>query len=128
MAFLSKNVQGLYDKLRYDYYKSPALTPSMPWLDNTPPTHPKDLTIENKDGYITLRWQPSTDNDTVNPPRYIVYASDTYPVDISNPENILAAYVPDCSYTYAPLYPWKAKLYYAVTAIDRYGNESIYDL
>ena len=124
MAFLSKNVQGLYDKLRYNYYQSPALTPSMPWLDNTPPTHPEALTIEEKDGYITLRWQAATDNDTANPPRYIVYASDTYPVDTSNPENILAAYVSDCSYTYAPLYPWKAKLYYAVTAIDRYGNES----
>lgn len=128
MAFLSKNVQGLYDRLRYDYYRHPALTPSMPWLDNTPPTHPEGVTIEDKDGYITLRWQPATDNDTACPVRYVVYASDSYPVDTSRPENILAAYVRDCSYTYVPLYPWQAKLYYAVTAIDRYGNESNFEL
>lgn len=51
MAFLSENVQGLYYKLRYYYYQWPALTPAMPWIDNVAPTHPKDLMIENKDGY-----------------------------------------------------------------------------
>ena len=122
--YLMDNVQGLYDKLTYNYYASYALPPSMPWLDNTPPTQPAGLKVEKADGYITLNWQPATDNDTENAPRYIVYGADTYPVDTSNPENIMAINVPGCTYTYAPMFPWEEKLYYAVTAIDRYGNES----
>ena len=55
---------------------------------------------------------------------YVVYASDTYPVDTENPANIVAQRVMGTSYIYAPLTPWNLKLYYAVTAIDRYGNES----
>ena len=48
----------------------------------------------------------------------------TYPVDTSNPENILAQRVQGTEYTYAPIRPWTARKYFAVTAIDRCGNES----
>ena len=56
-------------------------------------------------------------------PRYVIYASDTYPVDTTNPENIIAQNVRGTQYTYAPIYPWTEKIYFAVTAVDRYGNE-----
>lgn len=124
MKFLSNNVQGLYNKLQYDYYQSPALIPPMTWLDSIPPTTPTELEVKKANGYITLSWKAATDNDTKNAPRYVVYASNSYPVDTSNPENILAQQLTDCTFTYAPMFPWEEKLYYKVTAIDRYGNES----
>lgn len=103
----------------------PALQPAMPWIDNVAPTPPSGLTVETpENGYWKLSWQPATDNDKRNAPMYVIYGSDTYPVDTSNPENILAQRVQGTEYTYAPIRPWTARKYFAVTAIDRCGNES----
>ena len=119
------NTKGLYDKLISRYYTTPALVPPMPWLDAEAPSAPKQLRKEtDADGYIRLTWQEATDNDTKNAPMYVIYASDTYPVDTEDASNILAQRITGTTYTYAPLTPWSLKLYYAVTAIDRYGNES----
>ncbi len=119
------NTQGLYGALEEDFYTAPALHPAMPWIDNVAPTPPAGLTVTTpKNGYWKLSWQPATDNDKRNAPMYVVYGSDTYPVDTSNPENILAQRVQGTEYTYAPIRPWMARKYFAVTAIDRCGNES----
>lgn len=123
--YLMNNTQGLYDKLTEHYYTHPALVPPMPWLDREVPTPPGNLQIEQQgEGYWKLSWQASTDNDPQNAPRYVIYASDTYPVDIRKAENIVAQGIRETEYIYAPLFPWRRKLYIAVTAIDRYGNES----
>ena len=97
----------------------------MPWLDTEKPTTPAGLHIERqKDGNVHLSWKESKDNDPDNAPMYVIYASDTYPVDITRPEHIVAQSVRDTTYTYTPLLPWESQKYFAVTAIDRYGNES----
>ena len=75
-------------------------------------------------GYTELTWQAATDNDQRNKPMYVIYASNDYPVDINRPENIVAQNIRETSYVYAPILPWNAKKHFAVTAIDRYGNES----
>ena len=125
MKYLMDNTQGLYDVLEEDFYTAPALQPAMPWIDNVPPTAPTHLTVTRlPDGYIHLSWMPATDNDKRNVPTYVIYGSDTYPVDTSNPENIIAQRVQGTEYTYAPVRFWTAKKYFAVTAVDRCGNES----
>lgn len=125
VKYLMDNTQGLYDALEEDFYTAPALQPAMPWIDNAAPTPPSGLTVETpENGYWKLSWQPATDNDKQNAPMYVIYGSDTYPVDTSNPENILAQRVQGTEYTYAPIRPWTARKYFAVTAIDRCGNES----
>ena len=125
VKYLMDNTQGLYDALEEDFYTAPALQPAMPWIDNVAPTPPSGLTVETpENGYWKLSWQPATDNDKRNAPMYVIYGSDTYPVDTSNPENILAQRVQGTEYTYAPIRPWTARKYFAVTAIDRCGNES----
>ena len=125
VKYLMDNTQELYDILEESYYTAPALQPAMPWIDNVPPTAPSNLSTEQQaEGYTLLRWQPSTDNDRRNAPTYVVYGSDTYPVDTSNPENILAQRVQGTEYIYAPIRPWAARKYFAVTATDRCGNES----
>ncbi len=123
--YLMDNVQGLYDILLDDFYPAPALQPAMTWIDDIAPTAPTGLQVEPiEEGYWKLHWAASADNDTVNAPQYVVYASDAYPVDTGNPENIIAPRVTGTEYIYAPLRPWPTCRYFAVTAIDRYGNES----
>lgn len=125
VKYLMDNTQGLYDVLEENFYNAPALQPAMTWIDNVAPTPPTGLTVETPaNGYWKLSWHPATDNDKQNAPMYVIYGSDTYPVDISNPENILAQRVQGTEYIYAPISPWTARTYFAVTAIDRCGNES----
>lgn len=122
--YLMDNTQDIYDELTENFYAHPALQPAMPWLDSIPPSAPSRLkVISGKDGYTLLTWQAATDNDKMNAPRYVVYASDVYPVDTTRPENIIAQGIRGTEYIYAPLQPWDRKVYFAVTAVDRYGNE-----
>ncbi|WP_373720068.1 glycoside hydrolase family 10 protein [Bacteroides heparinolyticus] len=125
VKYLMDNTQGLYDTLEKNFYTAPALQPAMPWIDSVPPTPPTNLRTEQlAEGYLLLRWNPATDNDRQNAPTYVVYGSDTYPVDTSNPENILAQRVQGTEFIYAPIFPWTTRKYFAVTAMDRCGNES----
>lgn len=126
VAFLLKqDTQGLYNTLKENYYTCPALQPAMTWLDDVSPTVPSALQVEQQaNGCANLTWQAATDNDTQNQPTYIIYGSDTYPVDTSNPHHIIAQGIRTTHYTYRPNFPWEMYQYFAVTAIDRYGNES----
>ena len=125
VKYLMDNTQGLYDSMVENFYTTPALQPAMPWIDNVAPTAPSKLTVTREsDGYIRLNWQAATDNDKRNAPAYVIYGSDSFPVDTTNPENILAQRVQGTEFVYAPIRPWTTKKYFAVTAIDRCGNES----
>jgi uncharacterized lipoprotein YddW (UPF0748 family) len=123
--YLTDNVKGLHNELSNKYYATPALIPPVPWLDNIPPTSPSQLIVTDAvSGYIRLNWDKAFDNDARNAPFYVVYASDEYPVDTSRPENIVAQRIYETNYTYILTYSQKRKEYFAVTAMDRYGNES----
>lgn len=63
---------------------------------------------------MTMRWKGNT-------PYYNIYASRSYPVDISNARNLLYARYAG---TQLHLSSVNEGLYFAVTAMDRYGNES----
>lgn len=125
VKYIMDNTQDLYDELIENFYAYPALQPPMTWIDNLAPTVPTNLTLtSNGDGYTELQWQASSDNDSRNTPMYVIYASNEYPVDTTKPENIVAQSIKETRYIYAPLYPWNTKRYFAVSAIDRCGNES----
>ena len=125
VKFVTDNTKGLYDLLQAHYYAYPALQPPMTWADTIPPTSPTGLITERiAKGYTRLRWQAATDNDTLNVPTYVIYASDKMPVDTTDPRNIVAQRVRGTEYIYAPIYPWEDYRHFAVTALDRYGNES----
>ena len=122
--YLLNNTKNLFDELNGFHYACPALQPKMDWMDNIAPSTPQKLTFERKGTVTELSWQKSTDNDLRNAPYYNVYASDTYPVDISKPYNIVIQNIRENHYSYNEE-PQKAiKRYFAITAIDRSGNES----
>lgn len=124
VKYLIDNTQNLYDELADRYYSAPALQPAMTWLDAIAPTTPESLTVKYQRGYTELSWESSEDNDKQNAPYYVIYASNSYPVDTDNPDNIIAQRIRSVNYVYAPVRPWDSREYFAISAVDRYGNES----
>ncbi len=124
--FLLDNTKGLLDELEENFYTAPALVPPMTWADSIPPTAPTQpsFTLDETKGSVTFRWQAATDNSD-QPVVYHLYGSDTYPVNTSNPKHLLRTHIRTTEYEYLPTLPWRMPLYYAVTAADRYGNESV---
>ena len=114
--FVTNNVKGVYDLLKAQY-PYPALVPPMPWLEGTPPATPQGLQGEQSKYTLTLTWHPE---EAVT---YNIYSSTTYPVDTTDPKNLCRAYSRDTAYTVA-MPSLSQPRHYAVTAIDRYGNES----
>jgi len=115
--FLTDNTKGLYEYLKTAYYPYPALLPPMTWESSEKPDAPK--VKDERTGPTTgcLRWEPAKGC------RYVVYASRQLPVDTSNPANIVTV-TSQCEYSYNLLSSTLMGLHFAVTALDRYGNES----
>ena len=125
VKYLMDNTQGIYDLLQMKHYTTPALQPPMTWADSIAPSAPTRLQVmEEAPGYTRLTWEAASDNDPQNAPKYVIYSSETLPIDTSNPANILAQGVEGTTFLHAPLRPWERRKHFAVTAIDRYGNES----
>ena len=119
--FLLDNVKGIFDELKNDFYTTPALVPPMTWQDSIAPTIPTSPVYETlEDGSIKLSWAPSKDNHDL-PVVYHLYTSDTYPVDTENANHLFATFLRN---TTLSIKASEGKRYYAVTASDRYGNES----
>ena len=127
--FLTDNVKGIYDYLRRDFYAYPALPPARTWISDRKPAAPTGLHIEVlDDGTAQLRWDDATPEAVAATPsgglRYNVYASRSWPVDCERAENIVAMALGEPRYTFNRLYAALSGYNLAVTAIDRYGNES----
>lgn len=122
--FVLDNTKGLLDELQENFYTTPALVPPMTWADSIAPSAPSLPSLRMlPDGKLHMSWQPSTDNGTGGI-TYHLYASDTYPVATTDARNLLETGLPHTEYEYAPVSPWRQKRYFAVTAADRFGNES----
>ena len=87
----------------------------MTWCGKPAPTAPTKLTLDGN----TLSWQGAQDRSGGLHLFYNIYASPYFPVDISKAENIVGIRLQQTTY----LVPANG-LNYAVTAMDRYGQES----
>ncbi len=122
--FLTDNTKGILDELEENFYTTPALVPPMVWADSIPPSAPAEGSFTlGEEGSIHFRWQGSTDNST-QPVVYHLYGSDSYPVDTENPKHLIRTHIRTTEYTFSPALPWRIPRYFAVTAADRFGNES----
>lgn len=115
--FITDNTKGVYDYLS-TFYPTPALVPAMPWIKDTPPQAPRNLEVTMDKHTTTLTWECDDDSYLYN-----IYSSDVYPIDTSDPANLTKAYSRDTHYQEHTHSIYKPR-HYAVTAIDRYGNES----
>lgn len=124
--FLTDNVKGVYDYLRRDFYAYPSLPPARTWLSDEVPAAPTQIeTVITGDATAELRWHYGTeDGESATMLRYNVYASREWPVDTERAENLVAVGLPEPRYQFNCLYAALSGLNFAVTAIDRYDNES----
>lgn len=117
--FFTDNVKGIYDFTAQSFNQYPALIPPMTWQSSARPSAPSGLsrrTLEDK--VEVLSWTP-TDKDTTRI-MYNVYSSREYPVNTDDVRNLTVVRLRKSSL----IIPHDPTRYYAVTAIDRYGNES----
>lgn len=123
---LKNNTLNFRDSLRERFYQHPSLQPLMPWRDNTPPMSPTSLSaVKYAEDSIVLYWtQPAaTDNELDKAKRYVIYRSENQDVDINNANNILAITNDVAKYADKTIEAGVV-YYYAVTALDRFQNES----
>ena len=122
-ADLLNRTNGFEKELCSGFYRTPALLPPLTWLSRTIPNVPKSLSAYSKGSYLSLGWKelPPEDQQSIF---YNVYRSKTFPVDTQNPENIIAARLPENYYRLPIDNSIESGYYYVVTAYDRYHNES----
>jgi hypothetical protein len=121
--FLLDNVKGVYNFVSL-FDRQPALIPPMTWAQNLAPTAPTTLDVTRTALGDRITWKGAADRSDGPYLLYNVYASPTSPVDTSDPANLIAT-----RYVWRQLDVQRTatrspRMYYAVTAMDRYGNES----
>lgn len=117
--FFTDNVKGIYDFAKETFNRHPALIPPMTWESTTIPATPSALSRKKHSGDVEiLSWRP-VDKDTTKI-MYNVYCSREYPVNTDDACNLMMARLQKTSI----IIPRDPSRYYAVTALDRYGNES----
>ena len=126
--FLTDNTKGIYAFQR-NFNSSPALIPPMTWMNATRPDAPTEFKLlpplsPNGEGAnateITLSWKAPQNL----PLLYNVYASAVCPVDVNDARNLIATRLTESHITLSHHSPLTSHTYYAITALDRFGNES----
>ncbi len=124
VEFLLKDAKGVFSSLKNNHYKYPALQHANLIVENKTPNSPQNLAVKINKTQATISWDIPTNEDNTQRVLYNVYASNTYPVDISKSDNLLETYLEGNSFVYIPMIPSSHYKFYAVTAINQYHIES----
>ncbi|TPE46309.1 glycoside hydrolase family 10 protein [Pontibacter mangrovi] len=120
------NPNGVQDSLRQDFYRFPALVPTMKWIDAVAPLAPEKLAAKSTHKGVYLAWQasePATDGESAR--YYVIYRFlKGQKQDFNDPANILAKVYKD-TLTFEDTTAKAGERYvYVVTALDQIQNES----
>ncbi|MDR3061062.1 MAG: family 10 glycosylhydrolase [Dysgonamonadaceae bacterium] len=119
--YLMDNMKGVSDSIKTGFYRYPSQLPPIYWQDSIAPVVPGKPDVVQSGDSLQITWEYP---EVFEKLRFSVYCSGSFPVDIENPENLLAARIPDTGFS-IPVDRNKEKGYYfLVTAVDRYHNES----
>jgi uncharacterized lipoprotein YddW (UPF0748 family) len=127
----NSNPNGWSDSLRNNYYKYPAIPPSMPWIDSAKPEQPILLFDSSKSTYVTtaldLYLREKEKDDLIN--RYVIYQfNDVNDMDDNDPKNIKEIILSGNNFYHFDLTGIPAnqnKIIIAATALTRTNNESL---
>jgi uncharacterized lipoprotein YddW (UPF0748 family) len=123
---ITDNPRGLADSLQNDFYKYPAVMPSMPWKDAVIPESPTDLVLTNSAEGTQLNWNKSpvaSDGDTAR--FYVIYRIESGSVFESKDPQFILNIVHGNVYQYLDTSGFDELTYmYYVSALDRLHNES----
>ena len=115
--FFTDNLKGIYRFTADVFDKNAAIAPAMTWESSVVPGAPTDIVCDTLNN--TLSWSGAKDRSDGPYLTYNIYSSAEYPVDITKACNLVATRRKETSLKV----PFDGR-YYAVTAMDRYGNES----
>ncbi len=118
------NIGNYGTSLRTNYWRTPALQPLMPFLDDKAPGKPRKVKpVWTSDGYI-LFWQaPKAKKWCDEAKKYVVYRfGKNESVNLDHASNIYA--VTSETHLKLPYNDGKTPYVYVVTALDRLSNES----
>lgn len=124
---LRDNLAGLNDSLKNHFFRTPALPPTMPWLDNVAPNHPLLVEVQILQRSVALKWEsPPAAKDGEIASGYVIYRfNEGDRMDTDNPKNILKISFDPSMTSYRDETVERGKRYtYLVTALDRLRNES----
>jgi hypothetical protein len=121
--FLLDNVKGVYDWMN-TADRHPSLIPPMTWAQSIEPTAPTRLTVKRSAKGDKVTWSGAVDRSDGPYLLYNIYASREQRPDINAHGNLIATRRP-WQQLDVPRTTATQGLHYAVTAIDRYGNESL---
>lgn len=118
------NVGNYGTMLRNNYWRTPALHPLMPFLDDKAPRKPRKLKpVWTSDGYVLFWTAPKARKWQDEAVQYVVYRfADGQQQDYNDAANIIA--ITRNTFIRLPYQDGKQKYHYAVTALDRLSNES----
>ncbi len=121
---VADNVGNYGSMLRTVYWKSPALQPLMPFIDNKSPKKPRKVkAVWTSDGYMLFWQKPKSKkwNDEVT--KFVVYRfADGESINLTDASKIIA--VTPNEMIKLPYDKGQQKYQYIVTALDRMSNES----
>ena len=110
--------------LRTNYWRYPALQPSMPFIDDDAPSKPKRVKARHEDDGYYLTWKaPRGEGWNDAPYRYVVYCFQPHePINLDDPSKIVA--MPYENRLRLNYQGGQTKYVFVVTALDRMSNES----
>jgi uncharacterized lipoprotein YddW (UPF0748 family) len=126
-SLLSTSKLGFRDSLRLDFYKYPALLPTMPWRDEFAPEPATLLTgVRHNADSVVLNWTAPGDvaSEFDKVKRFVIYRSVNPAIDINDPSNIIAITPEPVTQYVDKQLPKDTTYYYTVTSLDRFHNES----
>ena len=119
--FLTDNTKGIYTFTK-DFNQNPALISPMTWYGKRSPATPTKAQLQRGVTTDMFVWEQPRDYSGGDYLLYNIYASTDYPVDINDARNLISTRQRNNHIT---VKHGGRQLNYAVTAIDRYGNESL---
>lgn len=127
--FFLDNKQGIYDFTAKDFNPYLALVPPMTWASDKKLQAPFSFRVTRKGGDVKLSWEnvPAYEDGSRPSCPHIynnVYASREYPVDVTDARNLISARRMKNGLVLEGV-DGDQPLYFAVTSMDGYGNESL---
>ncbi len=118
------NVGNYGTALRNVYWRTPALPPQMPFIDDKKPKKPKKvMPIWTTDGQVLFWTAPSAKKWGDEAVRYVIYRfNDGESIDIDNASKIVS--ITSNTFYRLPVVDGNTRCTYVVTALDRMSNES----
>lgn len=131
MAFFSaktitRNFSGFADSLRENYFKYPALLPSILWKDSIPPKPPENMTVTGNSSRREIKWNSphqAQDGDTAG--RFVIYRfTSDHMFNLNDPKYILHITKGMQNSFIDNEEIFSEEIVYLVTSLDKFSNES----